>query len=320
MLRASVVICAYTDDRWDDSLAAVESAMAQDPQPYEVILVVDHNPNLQRRFADRLPGVRVVGNAGTRGLSGARNTGTGLAAGEVVVFLDDDAYAEPGWLTGLLGHYRDPEVLGVGGRASPLWATARPRWWPAEFDWVVGCTYRGLTPGKVRNLIGSNASFRRDLFAEDGFSTGVGRTSLDRRPLGCEETEFCIRATNANPAGYFAYDDSAVVMHRVPVARQSFAYFRSRCWAEGISKALIAETVGSKDGLAAERRYVSSTLPAGVLQGMLAALRGDWSGLQRAAVIIIGVTYTAAGYLRGLGVRRKLRPVRADSARSVASE
>lgn len=319
MLRVSVVICAYTDDRWDDSIAAVESARTQDPQPHEVILIVDHNPHLQRRFAQRLSGVHVVGNAGARGLSGARNTGTGLATGEVVVFLDDDAYAEPGWLAGLLSHYRDPDVLGVGGRARPLWATARPRWWPAEFDWVVGCSYRGLTPGKVRNLMGSNASFRRELFTDDGFSTGIGRTSLDSRPLGGEETEFCIRAMNANPKGFFIHDDSAVVIHRVPAARQSFAYFRSRCWAEGISKALIAETVGSKDGLATERRYVMSTLPVGVLQGVLGALRGDWSGLSRAVVIVVGAACTAAGYLRGLSIRRKLRPLRAESARSVAS-
>ena len=320
MLRAAVVICAYTDDRWDDSLAAVESAMAQHPPPHEVILVVDHNPQLQLRFADRLPGVRVVANTRARGLSGARNTGTGLATGEVVAFLDDDAYAEPGWLARLLGHYRDPAVLGVGGRADPLWATARPRWWPAEYDWVVGCSYLGLQPGRVRNLMGSNASFRRDLFAGDGFTTGIGRSSVDRRPLGCEETEFCIRAGNADPAGYFVYDDSAVVMHRVPAARQSFAYFRSRCVAEGISKALIVDTVGSRDGLAAERRYVVSTLPAGVVRGLRCAFGGEWSGLLCAAVIVTGLACTAAGYLRGLSMRRRVRPLRPDPARSATSE
>ena len=126
----AVVICAYTEDRWDDTLQAVASVQAQRPAPHDLILVVDHNPALQSRLAERLPGVRVVANSNERGLSGARNTGVELTDADVVVFLDDDAAAQPGWLEGLARHYADPDVLGVGGRIDPWWATERPAWWP----------------------------------------------------------------------------------------------------------------------------------------------------------------------------------------------
>jgi glucosyl-dolichyl phosphate glucuronosyltransferase len=313
MLTTSVVICAHTEERWDDTLKAVASVQSQEPAPHQVILVVDYNPELQTRLAGRLPDVCVVPNDDLQGLSGARNTGVALATGDIVAFLDDDAIAQPGWLAALTRLYAEPDVIGVGGRTEPGWATRRPPWWPGEFDWVVGCTYTGMEPGVVRNLLGGNASFRRSLFAISGFASHLGRTSGDRRPLGCEETEFCIRAAKAQPRGVFVYNDQAVIAHRVPLARQSFSYFRSRCFAEGLSKARVTKSVGVGAGLATERRYTAVTLPAGVLRGLRRGAHGDWVGLLSAGAIIVGLMYTTLGYSFGLalqiarGHRRDLR-------------
>jgi glucosyl-dolichyl phosphate glucuronosyltransferase len=300
MLTTSVVICAHTEERWDDTLKAVASVQSQEPAPHQVILVVDHNPELQTRLAGQLPEVCVVPNENGRGLSGARNTGVALAAGDIVAFLDDDAIAKPGWLAALTRPYADPDVIGVGGRTEPGWATQRPPWWPGEFDWVVGGTYTGREPGAVRNLLGGNASYRRDLFAIGGFASDIGRSTADRRPMGCEETEFCIRATQTLPRGVFVYDDQAVIVHRVPMERQSFSYFRSRCMSEGLSKARVTKSVGVGDGLATERRYTAVTLPAGVLRGLRRGVGGDWAGLLRAGAIIVGLMYTVLGYSLGL--------------------
>jgi hypothetical protein len=64
------------------------------------------------------------------------------------------------------------------------------------------------------------------------------------------------------------------VIHRVPPDRQTFAYFRSRCYSEGLSKALVTRSVGTQTGLASERAYSTVTLPLGVLHGLRRALRG----------------------------------------------
>jgi glycosyltransferase involved in cell wall biosynthesis len=295
----SVVICAYTEERWEDTLGAVASVRRQEPAPHQVILVVDHNPELQTRLAERLPDVCVVPNQNQNGVSGARNAGVALATGGIVAFLDDDAIAEPGWLAALTRPYADPNVIGVGGRTELGWATRRPPWWPSEFDWVIGGTYTGRKPGAVRNVHSGNASFRRDLFATSGFASHLGRSTRDRRPLSCEETEFCIRAIKAWPRGAFVYDDQAIITHRVPLARQSFSYFRSRCWAEGLSKAHMTRSVGIAAGLTTECRYTAVTLPAGVLRGLQRGVRGDWAGLLRAGAIIVGFVYTALGYSFG---------------------
>lgn len=295
----AVVICCYTEQRWDDIVRAVNSVRAQRPAPQELIVVVDHNPTLQARLAAALPGIAVVANHNQQGLSGARNAGVELASCDVVVFLDDDAAARPGWLAGLARHYRDPNVLGVGGGIRPEWIAGRPRWFPPEFDWVVGCDYTGQGTGPVRNLIGANASFRRELFDSGGFTSGIGRSASVVRPIGGEETEFCIRSTLSRPGGFFLRDPDAEVIHRVPADRQTFAYFRTRCYAEGLSKAAVTRSVGAEPGLASEWSYSTVTLPLGVLNGLRRALRGDGAGLLSAGVIIIGLAYTTAGYVVG---------------------
>ena len=213
MTTATVVLCVYTEKRWTDIVAAVESVAAQDVAPVETLVVVDHNPALLERAQAELPDVRVLANAHVQGLSGARNTAIAEAKGDVVVFLDDDARARPGWLAALLEPYEDVTVQAVGGVAHPRWPTwpnggRRPNVLPGahptdgdatgELDWIVGCTYTGQPTerAEVRNLMGCNMSFRREVFERiGGFAEEIGR--IGKNPLGCEETELCIRARQA---------------------------------------------------------------------------------------------------------------------------
>jgi glucosyl-dolichyl phosphate glucuronosyltransferase len=304
----SVVICTWTGARWLELCAAVESVGRQSHQPLETIVVVDHDPALLARARVELPDAVVVPNVETRGLSGARNSGLALARGEIVAFLDDDAVAAADWLRLLALEFEDERVLGVGGSIVPVWEE-RPGWFPAEFGWVVGCTYRGLPRERapVRNLIGASMCFRRELFTElGGFRSGIGRVGT--RPVGCEETDFCLRAERAHPDGYFVYQPRALVQHRVPASRARWRYFLARCYGEGLSKALIVQAAGVRRGLAAERSYTARALTSGFCSAVLATLTfRDRSGLPRAAAIAAGLAAAAAGF--GLGqLRRSLGP------------
>jgi len=291
----SVVVCAYTEARWSEMLAAVESLQAQTLPPREIILVIDHNPALFERSRQQFSGVTVIENREQRGLSGARNSGLAAARGEIAAFMDEDAYAAPDWLETLAGGYQDERVMGVGGAIVPVWASERPRWFPEEFDWVVGCTYLGMAnatpsePAPVRNLIGCNMSFRRAVGeAVGGFRDGIGR--VGSKPVGCEETEFCIRANGLFAEQHFLYMPAARVFHHVSANRATWGYFRARCYAEGVSKALIGRYVGRQSGLATERSYATRTLPLGVLR----ALR--YGNIRRAGAIVAGLLLTASGY------------------------
>ena len=293
-----MVICAYTERRWEDIVAAVASIRAQTRPPVRTILVVDHNPPLLARARAAFPDLVVVPNSGRRGLSEGRNTGATHATGDVVAFLDDDAQAEPDWLERLAAGYSDPSVLGVGGTAVPRWPGRRPGWLPAEFDWVVGCSYVGLptAAAPVRNLIGANMSFRREVFdTVGGFTDGLGR--VGSRPLGCEETELGIRLRQWRADSRLLYEPAAVVHHRVTEDRTAWRYFCARCYAEGLSKAMVARLVGARDALETERRYVRSVLPHGIVRGLDPRRRPP--GITSAAAILVGLLVTGVGYARG---------------------
>jgi glycosyltransferase involved in cell wall biosynthesis len=306
-MSISVVICVYTEDRWEDIRAAVQSVRDQRRKADELILVVDYNPELHLRLKKEYPDAIVVENTHEKGLSGGKNTGAEVATGDIVAYLDDDAVADPGWLESREGAMHAPagSVVGVGGRTEPLWATGRrPRWFPEEFDWTVGCSYRGMPTRRapIRNVMGGNAAFRRPLIMEvGGFHSGIGRSVQGRksRPLGCEETEFCIRLAQRRPGSIMMYEPDAKIGHKVPEPRMRFAYFRSRCYAEGLSKALVTSSVGAGDGLASERAHALKALPLGALRNVGQALRGDVAGLARAAAIVIGLAWTTWGYVVG---------------------
>jgi glycosyltransferase involved in cell wall biosynthesis len=301
-LKATVIVCAYTERRWDDLEKCLTSIFGQSCKPDEVIVVIDHNPVLFQRAQGKFSEIKVIENHYERGLSGARNSAIDIAVGEVIAFMDEDAFAAPDWLSTLLSAFSDSNVMGVGGAIHPTWDTQRPPWFPEEFDWVVGCTYRGLpeAAAPVRNLIGCNMAFRREVFSAVGnFQVGMGR--IGTLPLGCEETELCIRARQRWPEKVFLYEPRAGVFHRVPGSRANARYFFSRCYSEGISKALVSQLVGVGDGLSSERVYTMKVLPLGALRGLMRFItKFQLAGLGESFAIVGGLLVTTTGYVAGL--------------------
>ncbi len=300
MLTVSVVICAHTDKRWQYLVETIDSMYKQTVAPREVILCIDYNEALLKRATEAFPKVTVVSNQKERGLSGGRNTGVSLATGDIVAFIDDDAAADPAWIAQLIEGYRDPNVVSVGGSIEPAWEAAKPAWFPAEFNWVVGCTYIGMPTQDafVRNVIGCNMSFRASAFKLGGdFKLGRSGGKVDGNH---EDTYYCINLTKAIPGSKILYRPSARVNHYVPASRGTWRYFFKRCWGEGYSKARLSKIVGNDKSLSNEKTYVVKTLPLGVLRGIGDLFRLRPQGLGRAFAISAGLVTTGLGYVRGL--------------------
>jgi hypothetical protein len=140
-------------------------------------------------------------------------------------------------------------------------------------------------------------SFRRDgVLDAGGFEPGLGR--IGRRPLGCEETDLCIRLRRRDGTRIILYDPAAAVFHRVSADRLTARYFLSRCHSEGVSKRQVARRCGRADGLESERGYVAHTLPRGIASALRAAGRDrDPAALARAAAIPAGCAAAVLGYV-----------------------
>jgi glycosyltransferase involved in cell wall biosynthesis len=305
----SVVITTYSPRRWETLVECVRAVQQQSLSPHEIVVVVDNNPGLLARAAERFPDVRVVASSGRAGVSSARNAGVQCTTGDVVAFVDDDAVPDRHWLAALARAYGDTGVVGTGGAVRAAFESRRAWWFPEEFDWVMGCSYRGLRAASpdIRNPIGANMSFRRSaLDAAGPFAEELGPGSA--RGFYAEETELSIRVRQRT-GGRIVHVPDARVDHMIPDERMRWRYFARRCWSEGGSKAEIVARLGSAPALASERAYATRTLPAGVVRELSRAVHGDLTGLGRGAAIVAGLSITLAAYVRGR-LDRNLAPAR----------
>ncbi len=303
-LTAGVIVCAYTERRWAEIVEGVNELSAQLGVGDQIILVIDHNERLLSRVREEFtsPQVRVLASKGTRGLSGARNTGIEACRQDLALFLDDDAIPQAGWIAAYRARFSEsPDVVAVGGAVEPAWeGGSAPRWFPSEFGWVVGCDYRGLPASglDIRNPIGASMAIRRSSLGIVGhFRDEVGR--VGEIPAGDEETELSIRLRAAIPGSRIVRDTGPVVRHYVPRSRQRVRYFARRCYHEGRSKAAMTALVGTRAGLSSERTYVIKTLVRGIGIHVAQAVRGDLWGLPRAAMLPVGLACVTFGYVSG---------------------
>ena len=137
-----MVVCAYTEERWDDIVEAMQSLRNQTVRAGELVLVIDHNDALleraQAQFADdKLQPISIVTNRHKKALSGARNSGIEASSRPIIGFLDDDAVADANWIEALIAAYADADVVGAGGLIRPIWLAGRPGWFPGRVR--LGC-------------------------------------------------------------------------------------------------------------------------------------------------------------------------------------
>jgi cellulose synthase/poly-beta-1,6-N-acetylglucosamine synthase-like glycosyltransferase len=316
-LTASVIIPAFTFKRWDLLSQAVASVKAQTCPPVELILCIDHNHELferskvqwerkassgefpitviENRFEQDQKGkesyVRAHGSQRRFGAGWARNSGAEVASGEVLVFMDDDAHADPDWLEYLLQPYADESTVAVGGAPLPMYETERPRWFPANFDWVFGCAYAGMPKelGTLGRLIGANMSVRRDAFEEVG-----GFHSID-----FDDLDLCMRVASRRPKQKMLFEPRAIVHHFVPAERVAWSYFWRRCFFVNREKVEAFAGMGEAANLKAEQAFVRRALTVQIAVNLRDILSGQWDGASRLGAMVVGVGMAGVGHVVG---------------------
>jgi GT2 family glycosyltransferase len=192
------------------------------------------------------PTVRVA-EVEALGISRARNCGTHLAVGEVLISLDDDARPRPGWLEAWREAFRaDPQLAAAGGPIELGWpASGPPRW----FEPRLASYWSQLLPTEdpsagppAMRAFGANLGMRRAAVeAIGGFDERLGRGGT----LGVtgEESDLLARLDRAgHPVGWVP---GAQVVHLVPPARTRLSWLLRRAHEQGrTDRALRATTAG----------------------------------------------------------------------------
>jgi O-antigen biosynthesis protein len=196
--RVSIVVCSYNGAR---TIVDTFEALQRVAYPnFETILVDDGSKDgtaaIGREF-----GARVISTE-NRGLSNARNTGYEAATGEIVAYIDDDAYPDSHWLHYLAHRFRQGDWAGVGG----------PNLAPNGDGMIAKCVANSpggpvhvlLSDTEAEHVPGCNMAFRREsLVRLDGFDPQY-------RAAG-DDVDLCWRLTEqGNRIGFHA---AAVVWH-----------------------------------------------------------------------------------------------------------
>jgi GT2 family glycosyltransferase len=197
--RVSVVVCTHNGAATlGECLEGVAGLTYPD---YETIVVCDGCSDDSAAIARR-HGAAVL-ETRHRGLSAARNAGTLCAEGEIVAFLDDDAYPDPDWLHYVAAGLRDSRHGGVGGPNIP----------PADDGLVAECV--AAAPGgpihvlvsdrEAEHVPGCNMAFRKPALEEIG--------GFDERfRVAGDDVDVCWRLQEAG--WKLGFSAGAVVMHR----------------------------------------------------------------------------------------------------------
>ena len=294
----SVVIPCYSMARWDFLLRSVASVRAQTAALMETIVVVDHNPELLARVTREIPNVVAIPNGGKQGVSGGRNTGAKASRGELVAFLDDDVVAPADWLSGLAAHLRDPDVVGAGTYFEGNWGLPAPGGSRVSSAGRSASPTPACRPSRLRSATSGRAPWwcgsqpSRQL-------TASARTSVRSATAISPRTPTCACGsrpprTTARVCGFTIRCASACTRSR-PGGRRS-----------GTSSAGVFCRAGGRprwrawtDSARAHRwRWITRVefFRPGVRRGLVETLRGDVSGAQRSASIVLALSFTAAGY------------------------
>ena len=211
-LSVSIVINTY--NRAASLVNTLESLPLQNYSNFEVIVVngpsTDNTEEILACHAGRIK----AGRCPEANLSVSRNIGIGMAAGEIVAFIDDDAIPEPEWLERIVQGYASDEIGGVGGFVyDHTGAEFQSKYilcnriGDARFNLQINPTPAFNFPytHEYCSLMGTNATYRRSALLEIGGFDEYFAYYLD-------ETDVCLRIVDR---GYqIVFHDWAFVHHK----------------------------------------------------------------------------------------------------------
>jgi glycogen synthase len=212
----SVSVVINTFNRCESLARTLRSLEWLDYPNFEVVVVNGPSADGTDELLDRLEAPIKRISCPTRNLSQSRNIGIRLASGEIVAFIDDDAYPDPSWLDRLVEPFDSEEVAAAGGPTighTGFWYQA----WHSRADrfgnvWTdyppcVNPTLLLARPGsqEYTYTIGTNSAFRREALVRLGGFDEEFEYYLD-------ETDLCCRLIDA---GYVvAALDGGFVYHK----------------------------------------------------------------------------------------------------------
>ena len=233
----TVAIC--TRNRVRFLQRAVESVLPQMTDEMELLIVDNASTDNTLEVATRLvathPRVKVW-HEKELGLSAARNAALNKALGQYVLFLDDDATAEPDWLGAYQRFLSKPpseRIAVVGGAVFPEFEVPPPKWTNTDIAFDLGDSQKRF-PYRDSPWGGNSAYWREPALAVGMFDTRLGRKG--KKMMSREESDLNLRLQDAGYEVWWL--PGAAIRHFVPASRLAFSATMLAWFAGGRSIAI----------------------------------------------------------------------------------
>lgn len=331
-MHATVIVC--TRNRAGSISETLEALASQQTADFE-ILIVDSSTGLEQEQTARLAGkfgAKYVSEP-RPGLALARNTGIAAAAGEIIVFTDDDCVPEKNWLVNKLKNYSDPEVWACSGRVVPYKTGGASALFEEVAGQDLGGEKRRFTPADVRGGIGfllsnigkvfakhmksrapvpfgighgSSLSFRKKVFETTGnFDVRFGAGAPFK---GCDDLEMLYRVLKGGHC--IVYEPSAVVRHNHRLTSDDAASSSVRATAESTAEEVFkTRYVYSFSGAAMMREFKKDSSIFFMFYGRLLQLIIKSAQYKMTGKRDLAKSFSSdlRGYLDGINAHKKFK-------------
>ena len=249
--KISVIVCTYNREKYIGR--CVESFLKQtgDNDDWELVLVNNNSTDQTHQIIlSQLKNDKSDHNVNyiiekQQGLSYARNRGIKESKGEYLIFIDDDAFASPDYISGIIKSLKEtPEICAFGGKIEPFLECPLPEWmspflYPTISILDLGDVIKSFPKSKYP--VGANMGFHSEIFNEVGhFDVTLGR--VGKNLIGGEEKDIYLRIKEKGyPIYYFPL---MLVSHVIPETRLQLDFLKRLGIGVGISERLRTLNIG----------------------------------------------------------------------------
>lgn len=244
MPEISIIVCTYNRDQYIQRTLECLKHQTEKAENLEIIIVNNNSTDKTASICSDFLKQKDLEHfkyylEENQGHTFARNRGIEEANGNILAFIDDDAFVRNEYATAVIKGFRDNlEAVALGGKIIPIYESGSQPKWMSKFLLPL---VAALDMGSQRKLfkkgkfpIGANMAFRKEVFEKYGmFDVRLGRRGTEGLEGGDEKDVFH-RLNKDNQV--ILYDPDVKVDHIIPEKRVQLSYVRGLALGVGTSE------------------------------------------------------------------------------------
>ncbi len=230
--KLTVVVCTYNREKYIGECMSHLTKQTVDKGLYEILII---NNNSTDRTESVIENV-IKQNTSVdfryfveknQGHTYSRNHGIRESKGEIIAFIDDDAFVHKDYCQAIISFFeQNPTIMAIGGRIVPVYEDEEPKWLSKYLLPLVAALDMGDQPKAFKGNkfpIGANMAFRKSAFEIYGiFDTDLGRRGSELE--GGDEKEMFSRLRKGGEKVF--YVPEVCVEHIIPPHRLEESYIK----------------------------------------------------------------------------------------------